>query len=82
MAIQTMPAMKRPISRFRARAEAVRWALIGRGIPADGLRATGMGSKAPIKGLDPADPANRRIEFSVIATMPIKPTPIDTPGPS
>lgn len=70
------------IALSRARAEAVRWALIGRGIPADGLRATGMGSKAPIKGLDPADPANRRIEFSVIATMPIKPTPIDTPGPS
>ena len=66
----------------RARADAVRWALIGRGIPADGLRATGVGSKEPIEGLDRADPANRRIEFSVIATMPLKPTPIDTPGPS
>lgn len=64
-----------------ARAEAVRWALIGRGIPADGLRATGVGSKDPIAGLDPGDPANRRIEFSVIASAPVKPTPIDTPGP-
>jgi OOP family OmpA-OmpF porin len=66
----------------RARAEAVRWALIGRGIPADGLRATGVGPKSPIPGLDPYDPANRRIEFSVIASAPVKPTPIDTPGPS
>ena len=65
----------------RARAEAVRWALTGRGIPADGLRALGKGSADPVKGLDPADPANRRIEFSVIAKMPIRPTPIDTPGP-
>lgn len=64
-----------------ARAEAVRWALIGRGIPADGLRAAGMGSKHPIEGLDPRDPANRRIEFSVISPAPVKPTPIDTPGP-
>lgn len=64
-----------------ARAEAVRWALVGRGIPADGLRATGVGSRAPVAGLDPRDPANRRIEFSVIASAPIKPTPIDTPGP-
>lgn len=64
-----------------ARAEAVRWALIGRGIPADGLRAAGVGAKHPIAGLGPADPANRRIEFSVIVSAPIKPTPIDTPGP-
>lgn len=65
----------------RARAEAVRWALIGRGIPADGLRATGKGSEEPIEGLDPSDSANRRIEFSVIETAPLLPTPIDTPGP-
>ncbi|MCX7865238.1 MAG: OmpA family protein, partial [Novosphingobium sp.] len=52
-----------------ARANAVRWALIGRGIPADGLRAIGAGSQRPIEGLDPADPANRRIEFSVIEPM-------------
>lgn len=64
-----------------ARAEAVRYELIGRGIPADGLRATGVGSKEPVEGLDPHDAANRRIEFSVIASMPVMPTPIDTPGP-
>lgn len=64
-----------------ARAEAVRWALIGRGIPADGLRAAGVGSKKPLPGLLAEDPANRRIDFSVIEKMPLKPTPIDTPGP-
>lgn len=64
-----------------ARAEAVRSALIARGIPADGLRASGIGSAKPIVGLDPLDPANRRIEFSVIFAAPVKPTPIDTPGP-
>lgn len=62
------------------RADAVRRALMQRGIPADGLRARGVGSKMPVAGLDPADPANRRIEFSVIATEPLVPTPIDTPG--
>ena len=62
-----------------ARADAVRWALVGRGIPADGLRAVGKGSKT-IEGLDPLDPANRRIEFSVIFPAPVKPTPIDTPA--
>ncbi len=65
----------------RERAEAVRDALIARGIPADGLRVRGMGSRHPVEGLAPTDPANRRIEFSVIATVPIKPTPVDTPGP-
>ena len=65
----------------KARAEAVRWALIGRGIPADGLRATGVGSEQPLEGLDPEDAANRRIDFSVIETTPLQPTPIDTPGP-
>ncbi|WP_156842444.1 OmpA family protein [Novosphingobium aquimarinum] len=64
----------------RARADAVRYALIGRGIPADGLRSIGVGSKEPIAGLDPLDAANRRIEFSVIVSAPVKPTPIDTPG--
>lgn len=62
------------------RAAAVKRALINRGIPADGLRARGMGSQEPVEGLDPADPANRRIEFSVIVTEPLVPTPIDTPG--
>ena len=73
------PIVNRELS--RARAEAVRWALIGRGIPSDGLRATGVGADKPVHGLDPLDPANRRIEFSVIASAPVKPTPIDTPGP-
>ena len=63
------------------RAEAVRRALVRRGLPADGLRARGVGSAEPVEGLDPADPANRRIEFSVIETMPMTPTPVDTPGP-
>lgn len=64
-----------------ARAEAVRSALVARGIPADGLRAAGLGAAEPVQGLDPRDPANRRIEFSVISSAPLKPTPIDTPGP-
>lgn len=65
----------------RERAEAVRLALIARGIPADGLRASGVGSRQPVAGLDSSDPANRRIEFSVIATEPIRPIPVDMPGP-
>lgn len=69
------------IALSKARADAVRWALIGRGIPADGLRSAGYGSARPIEGLDPADDANRRIDFSVIEKVRIKPTPIDTPGP-
>jgi len=74
------PAANRALS--LARAEAVRWELVGRGIPSDGLRAAGVGSERPIAGLDPNDPANRRIEFSVIQSAPVKPTPIDTPGPA
>jgi OOP family OmpA-OmpF porin len=65
----------------RERAEAVRAALVERGIPADGLRTRGVGSSVPVDGLEPDDPANRRIEFAVIATEPIMPTPVDTPGP-
>jgi OOP family OmpA-OmpF porin len=65
----------------QARADAVRWALIGRGIPADGLRTAGMGSQKPVEGLDPSDVANRRIDFSVIEKVRLTPTPIDTPGP-
>ena len=65
----------------RARADAVRWALVGRGIPADGLRASGKGSEEPLAGLSKEDSANRRIDFSVIEKMPLMPTPIDTPGP-
>ncbi len=62
------------------RARAVREALVRRGIPRDGLRASGVGSSDPVEGLSPADPANRRIEFSVISTEPLHPTPVDTPG--
>jgi OmpA-OmpF porin, OOP family len=61
------------------RARAIRAALIDRGIPADGLRARGEGSRKPVEGLDPGDAANRRIEFSVISTRPLDPTPVDTP---
>lgn len=63
------------------RARAVREALVARGIPRDGLRAKGVGSSEPVKGLEPEDPANRRIEFSVIRKEPLMPTPVDTPGP-
>lgn len=65
----------------RERAVAVRQALTSRRIPRDGMRARGVGSSKPVAGLDALDPANRRIEFSVIATMPLAPTPVDTPGP-
>jgi len=64
-----------------ARAEAVRDALVARGIPRGGLRVRGLGSQRPVEGLSPADPANRRIEFAVVATEPITPTPVDMPGP-
>lgn len=63
------------------RARTVREALIARGIPRDGLRARGLGSSKPVKGLSPEDPANRRIEFSVVRMEPVTPTPVDTPGP-
>ena len=64
----------------RQRAVAVRNALVARGIPADGMRARGYGSAEPVDGLDPADPANRRIEFSVLVKPRLVPTPIDTPA--
>jgi OOP family OmpA-OmpF porin len=69
------------IALSRERAAAVRTALIERGIPEDGLRIAGMGSARPIEGLPAEDPANRRIEFSVLKTEPIVPTPVDTPSP-
>lgn len=62
------------------RARVVREALVRRGIPRDGLRAVGVGSGEPVEGLAPDDPANRRIEFSVIRIEPLRPTPVDTPG--
>lgn len=71
----------RNIALSRERAIAVERELISRGIPADGLRARGVGSENPIDGLTAEDPANRRIEFSVVATTPLEPTPVDTPGP-
>lgn len=64
----------------RERAVAVREALIRRGIPREGLQARGYGSRVPVPGLAPSDPANRRIEFTVVATEPLVPTPVDTPG--
>lgn len=64
----------------RDRALAVRKALVARGVPADGTRPRGVGSSLPVAGLDPADPANRRIEFSVLTEPRLIPTPIDTPG--
>lgn len=63
------------------RARTVREALVRRGIPRDGLRARGVGSSEPVERLTPEDPANRRIEFSVIRKEPLTPTPVDTPGP-
>ncbi|RDS77118.1 OmpA family protein [Alteriqipengyuania lutimaris] len=62
------------------RAQIVRRELIDRGIPGQSLRATGYGSSRTIEGLDPADPANRRIEFRVISGETPSPTPIDTPA--
>jgi OOP family OmpA-OmpF porin len=64
----------------QARADAVRAGLAARGIDARGLRAKGMGSTVPLAGLAAADPANRRIEFRVIAPASLQPTPVDTPG--
>ena len=63
------------------RARVVREALVRRGIPRESLRARGMGSAEPAERLTAEDPANRRIEFSVIRMEPLTPTPIDTPGP-
>ncbi|WP_066766231.1 OmpA family protein [Croceicoccus pelagius] len=63
----------------RERADAVRDALVERGLPRASLRAEGYGSARPVEGLDPTDPANRRIEFSVISIAPQVPTPVDTP---
>lgn len=62
------------------RARTVREALVRRGIERGDLRARGLGSAQPVAGLEPDDPANRRIEFSVVSPVSLKPTPIDTPG--
>lgn len=68
------------IALSRDRADTVRRALVRRGIPHDGLRTRGLGSASPMEGLPSEDPANRRIEFSVISTVPVIPTPVDTPS--
>ena len=64
----------------RERAIAVRQALIRRGAPGRSLTARGVGARAPVEGLEPGDPANRRIEFRVVRIEPLTPTPVDTPG--
>ena len=63
------------------RAAMVKRALVARGVPEEGLQTRGLGSSQPVSGLDPADPANRRIEFTVVAKVKTRPTPVDTPGP-
>ncbi|MDE1916515.1 MAG: OmpA family protein [Sphingomonadales bacterium] len=62
------------------RALAVRNALGQRGIDIAELRARGQGSGRGLPGLDPADPANRRIEFAMIAPVSVQPTIVDMPG--
>ncbi len=69
------------VSLSTERAEAVKQALVRSGIPADALLVSGEGSAHPVEGLEPTDPANRRIEFAVVSTQPLLPTPVDTPGP-
>lgn len=61
------------------RAEAVRDQLVRRGLSPTQLVAKGLGSAEPVEGLLPDDPANRRIEFSVLSTASVRPTPIDLP---
>ena len=63
------------------RARVVREALVRRGIARSNLRARGLGSSEPMERLNDNDPANRRIEFSVIRMEPVTPTPVDRPGP-
>jgi OOP family OmpA-OmpF porin len=62
------------------RALAVRNALGQRGIDIADLRARGMGSARSVTGLDPGDPANRRIDFAMIAPVSVEPTIVDVPG--
>ena len=62
------------------RALAVRNALGQRGIDIADLRARGMGSARGLPGLSPDDPANRRIDFTVIAPVSAVPTIVDRPG--
>jgi OmpA-OmpF porin, OOP family len=62
------------------RALAVRNALGQRGIDIADLRARGMGSARGLPGLAPDDPANRRIDFAMIAPVSAVPTIVDMPG--
>lgn len=66
----------------QARSMAVRNALGARGIDLAGVRAKGVGSSRPLRGLDVEDPANRRIEFSLIAPVSLAPTVVDAPSAS
>lgn len=72
------PVANRALSEQRA--ERVRQALAQRGIPAGDFVIEGMGSTKPMEGLDPADPANRRIEFKLLQKAPLVPTAVDAPG--
>jgi OOP family OmpA-OmpF porin len=62
------------------RALAVRNALGQRGIDIADLRARGEGAARGLPGLAPGDPANRRIEFVMIAPVSLQPTIVDVPG--
>lgn len=62
------------------RADRVRLALARRGIPAEEFVVEGKGSTEPVEGLDPTDPANRRIEFELLQKAPLVPTAVDTAG--
>ncbi|NBC37462.1 OmpA family protein [Novosphingobium sp. FSY-8] len=66
----------------RERALAVRNALGRQGIDLAQIRAKGLGSARPVPGLAADDPANRRIEFALIAPVSPQPTVIDTPDPA
>lgn len=50
------------------RANAIKTALVKKGIPAARVVTRGVGSSSPIEGLDPKDPKNRRVTFSFIKT--------------
>lgn len=56
------PNVNNEMAAFRA--TTVRDALVERGVPAEMLTTIGKGSSEPL-GDDPADPANRRVDFTV-----------------
>ena len=57
-------------------------ALQGRGVAVQNLTATGYGEADPIadNATEEGREANRRIEFSVVSPVSLKPTPVDAPG--